>query len=277
MLVNCIQCSKECSVIPARAKSFKFCSYACRGVWRTANWSCENNPAWTGGDRKKTCEHCGVEFEIKSNQPITTFRKQKFCTKDCADKGGIRHEGENHPNYKPDSRRKSQRGKHGAWARSVLSRDNATCQSCGAQGVELHAHHIKPFAEYPELRWDIGNGITLCYKCHWEVHAASNAKRVNSGNIPPGNAEDNPEPSLKGNLLEGVTTNGRAYRRWNGECDWCKKFISKPLSDTVGKKALFCSKSCASKWRVANGMAFAKRVNGSNADTSALPERDDIV
>jgi len=52
------------------------------------------------------------------------------------------------------------------WRKAVYKRDDYTCQQCGDRGVRLEAHHIKPFATHPELRFDVGNGITLCKSCH---------------------------------------------------------------------------------------------------------------
>jgi len=56
------------------------------------------------------------------------------------------------------------------WRISVFKRDNYTCKHCNKVGGNLNAHHIKGFAEYPNLRFELSNGITLCKKCHIIEH-----------------------------------------------------------------------------------------------------------
>ncbi len=53
------------------------------------------------------------------------------------------------------------------WRESVFRRDNYTCVWCeDNSGGNLEADHIKPFASYPELRFALDNGRTLCHNCH---------------------------------------------------------------------------------------------------------------
>lgn len=60
-------------------------------------------------------------------------------------------------------------GKYRTWKRHVLKRDEYRCQRCGSE-QELCVHHIKPFADYPELRYSVDNGVTLCKECHRMEH-----------------------------------------------------------------------------------------------------------
>lgn len=58
-----------------------------------------------------------------------------------------------------------------AWRKSVFERDNYTCQECGIRSgngkkAVLQADHIKPWAYFPQDRYDIDNGRTLCVSCH---------------------------------------------------------------------------------------------------------------
>lgn len=44
-----------------------------------------------------------------------------------------------------------------------------TCECCGYK-IQLHVHHVLPFASHPELRYDPNNSEVLCPKCHALSH-----------------------------------------------------------------------------------------------------------
>lgn len=57
------------------------------------------------------------------------------------------------------------------WAAAVKKRDAYTCQQCGLKAKRgLEAHHIFSFKKYPEKRYDVENGVTLCKPCHWSLY-----------------------------------------------------------------------------------------------------------
>lgn len=247
--ILCKECGSVFIVIPARASTAKFCSMTCKSVWQSKHRSVENHPRWQGGERSKVCEYCGKPYTIADGRALSVFKKQKFCSKPCADKGGLRYFGPDNNKWTGNPRKRHRPSRHAAWARAVISRDSATCRRCGCSGVEMHAHHIVSYKDDAALRWDVTNGETLCFSCHWAEHTATMENGVNSGNTASGEAGGNPEPSHGRKVVEGVTARGRPYRRIDTTCAQCGVFISRRLSDATGKSALFCSMSCASKYR----------------------------
>jgi hypothetical protein len=153
-----------------------------------------------------------------------------------------------------------------AWAFSVYSRDRFLCQLCGTKCKRPEAHHIKPLRDVPDLALEISNGITLCGPCHEltygkesefeAIFAAYVANGVNSGNLPPGNAEDNPEPSREGNLSEGATIRGRAYpidlssfRKQEVPCSHCGVMLIRHPYRVKVQKRFFCDHACKGEWQ----------------------------
>lgn len=82
--------------------------------------------------------------------------------------------GKDHPNWKggitPQIVLLRQSAMYQIWRNAVFLRDDFTCQDCGLKGSYLHAHHIKSFADFPNLRFKIENGQTLCKNCHAKLH-----------------------------------------------------------------------------------------------------------
>jgi hypothetical protein len=95
--------------------------------------------------------------------------------------------GKNAPNWKggikPINKRIRASIEFRLWRESVYARDGWICQGCLVRGGKLHPHHIQNFAEWPELRFAIDNGITLCEKCHIKFHKKYGWKKNNKEQI----------------------------------------------------------------------------------------------
>jgi hypothetical protein len=92
--------------------------------------------------------------------------------------------GSANANWRGGKSRVNQTGRSKAqyadWKNAVLANAGWKCVGCGLEHghvceccghrVLLHAHHIKPFSEVPELRYEPSNGQALCERCHWKVH-----------------------------------------------------------------------------------------------------------
>lgn len=90
---------------------------------------------------------------------ISETRVQKGIAK------GQRNPNWRHGNTKPRKAEMSTT-RYKAWRQQVLVRDDYMCVLCGQRGCALNADHIKPWAYFPDLRYDVTNGRTLCVPCH---------------------------------------------------------------------------------------------------------------
>ena len=136
----------------------------------------ETNPRWKGG--KPKCIGC--------NQLLASLYAKRCRT--CRDK--FQH-GINSPRWQGGITSLNHQIRTSLdikqWRETVFIRDDYTCRWCkvrsgNGKAVILHADHIKPFAWYPELRFEITNGQTLCEPCHkWKTRLDN---RVYRGAIP---------------------------------------------------------------------------------------------
>jgi len=108
----------------------------------------------------------------------------------CRQCRDISMSGENSYNWNPartneerESRRKLQNLELHRWRGAVFGRDNKACQKCHEVGREIHAHHILPWSKFPEVRFDVDNGITFCKSCHQRYHSAYRLAECNHKTI----------------------------------------------------------------------------------------------
>lgn len=55
------------------------------------------------------------------------------------------------------------------WSREVRIKDGHKCVIC-EKTRKLTSHHLFSKAKFPELKYNIANGIALCFNCHTELH-----------------------------------------------------------------------------------------------------------
>lgn len=155
---------------------------------------------WNKGLRREktlTCKHCSAKFWRSPSRV-----KRSYCSPKCwassterfvlmsnAHKGKKRPTewvrkmseslkkipprfGKNAPNWRggitPLHQKIRNSREHWQWSTDVKKRDGK-CLHCGAC-KDLIAHHIKSFSKYPEERFLLENGMTLCRSCHAKLH-----------------------------------------------------------------------------------------------------------
>lgn len=166
MIRSCVTCEKEFYVRPSKVKKGHgtYCSRSCRPAWnKGVKLSPEQREVAVNRLREWWADPLNrkkLSLSIKGRLPWNTGKKRPHMTGELnwRWRGGITPET------------KAQRVEFWTFFRKrVFERDNYTCQKCSIRGANLHADHIKPWAEYPEERFSLDNCRTLCRKCHYEV------------------------------------------------------------------------------------------------------------
>lgn len=171
ILKVCQTCKKEYRVHPYRAEKSKNCSRECRKKPRQC-MLCLGVFYRHGDKGRKYCSSGCSYKSMKGKKPKNFGKEFLYKGKDNFNwKGGIT----------PEIIMIRTSVEMRLWREAVFARDNFTCQQCGLRGCELNADHIKPFALYPELRFAIDNGRTLCIPCHRKTPTYGG--RIRSKNI----------------------------------------------------------------------------------------------
>lgn len=131
-------------------------------------------------DQIKNCQLCNKEFSPKKGVSYKQWLKSFWCSRSCfnSTRIGVKHteehnlSGENHWNWKEDRTQLAKRQERNdmaykEWRRQVWVRDNYKCKigNCDCKG-KIIAHHILGWSLFPELRYEVNNGITLCQFHH---------------------------------------------------------------------------------------------------------------
>jgi hypothetical protein len=209
-------CSQECSYVLRGQKS----SVAKLGKPSPLKGVKTGKPSWNKTEGVHiNCKNCNAHMRIEPNQ----VGRKKFCSKTCM-RAGMEYKGlfkpghadlvppesrghsaetkakmrevnrknarygPEHPLWQGGAREQRKREMKGYpyrdWRTAVFTRDNWTCQCCGVRGVYVEADHIKPWCAFPDLRYAVDNGRTVCRPCHikLDTHGPKALKYLESQN-----------------------------------------------------------------------------------------------
>lgn len=113
--------------------------------------------------KKRPSNRLGKKHTAESRAKIAEATRQRTAR-------GERHYAYSHGKHQRDKcdRRTVE---YKRWRDAVYARDKYACQHCGDdRGGNLQAHHVESFADHPELRFAVENGVTLCRDCHEKLH-----------------------------------------------------------------------------------------------------------
>jgi hypothetical protein len=189
------ECKKEFWKSPSSKR--KFCSFECSKIWGNKlnyrgkkpltkqfayyeTYACQirfcEEVKKIGRRLQVKCSYCGIWFYPTQSQVVRRIQAIKgqlgkgtearfYCSDNCKEECGTYRQHLYPKGFKNGSSREVQP----ELRQIVFERDNWVCQICNLT-ESLHCHHITGVELNPIESADIDNCITLCKKCHKEVH-----------------------------------------------------------------------------------------------------------
>ena len=117
-------------------------------------------------------ERHGIQARNTGSEPGHSRNDSDECRQKMSAAKRDQFIGPNNPNWRGGIQLKHpERNRYPAkmWVKAVKDRDGWKCVECDATD-RLHAHHIKRWKDYAELRYEVSNGVTLCHKCNELAH-----------------------------------------------------------------------------------------------------------
>ncbi len=200
----CLECGEPFLAEPRQIKlgNGKFCSFKCSNMGRNHPICGPDHYNWRGGVTKKNiplydtfahkidfaeevrktkegylevrCATCNKWFmptrnAVKSRLQVLNGTmgggSKLYCSEECKKVCPIHNQQKWPKGHKPYYNREVQL----ELRKLVLERDNYICIKCGSK-ERLECHHLDGILYEPLLSADMDECITVCHKCHKEIH-----------------------------------------------------------------------------------------------------------
>ncbi len=203
---KCVKCGKEFPKPYTRSKveweKTKYCSQKCRRNDPKTCVICGTVFRPRGKVRKLSAQYCSKKCadipkkgiipanieQARANSPIQKgntlakalrgkprppFSEEWLKNMGQAFRKTTLNKGPNHWNWKGGITEENHKirtsSEYMDWRMKVFQRDRFSCVECGYHGQDIVADHIQPFSLYPDLRFEVENGRTLCIPCDRKV------------------------------------------------------------------------------------------------------------
>lgn len=133
--------------------------------------SIKGRPAWNKG--KTNVELYGPEKRAKARLSKQQAMLALWRDPEYREKVSLAHKKEMPPKQEFEQNSYLRTcSDYNKWRFKVFERDKFTCKRCGkCEGQYLNAHHVKPWKQFPESRFMLSNGKTVCADpCHRDEH-----------------------------------------------------------------------------------------------------------